>query len=74
MRKMRGKGCHICGWWKTPLCARHFVEQEDEECLKARLLSGIGEYGKIMEPKEIQEEIKKQRPGLYREMREFFDV
>ncbi len=38
---------------KTPLCAYHYVEREDEECLKSFLQSEIEEYGKIKKPKEI---------------------
>lgn len=57
----------------TPLCAFHFVKLEDEECLKARLLNDISEYNKIKEHLSIQKEIKKQRPNLFSELKDFFD-
>lgn len=56
------------------LCAYHYVKQEDDECLKARLQSDIDEHGRIKEDKEIQKEIKKQRPELYKQLKNFFEV
>ena len=59
---------------ETPLCAYHFVKQEDEECLKSSLLRDIDEHGKIKEHKEIQLEIKRQKPELFEQLKDSFDV
>ena len=59
---------------EIPLCPFHYIEQEDEECLKALLCQEIDEKGKIDEPKEVQLEIKKQKPELYRSLKYYFEV
>ncbi len=59
---------------ETPLCAYHYIEQEDEECLKALLEQEIEEDEKITEPKDIQLEIKKQKPSLYFSLKEYFSI
>lgn len=59
---------------QTPLCAYHFVKAECEECLKALLVQEIEEKGKIAESKEIQLEIKKQKPSLYSSLKKYFSV
>lgn len=74
--------CKICGkkaakiveGGETQLCAKHYVEQEDEECLKADLQMDIEDHGKIIEPKEVQLEIKKQKPALYEQLKDYFEV
>lgn len=58
----------------TPLCAFHYVKQEDEECLKASLYNEISLFGKINLPIEVQLEIKSQRPSLYKNLEDFFAV
>lgn len=58
----------------TPLCAYHFIKQEDDECLVSRLKEQIDEMGKIMEEKEIQLEIKKQKPKVYEYLKEYFSI
>ena len=59
---------------ETPLCGKHYVAQADEECLKSSLLNDISCYGKIKEHKDIQLEIKKQRPKLYEQLEGYFEV
>ena len=56
------------------LCAEHYVEKEDEESLKAYLSLDIDENGKITESREIQLEIKNQKPKLYEELEHYFSV
>ena len=56
------------------LCPFHYIEQEDDECLKALLCQEIDEKGKINESKEVQLEIKKQKPDLYHSLEYYFDV
>jgi len=56
------------------VCAKHFVEIEDEMCMKSRLLDDVNKFRKIKEPLEIQKEIKKQMPGLYEELGGYFEV
>lgn len=50
------------------LCAKHFVQIENDECIK--------EYFRceMRYPKEVQVEIKKQKKHIYEKFREFFDV
>jgi len=59
---------------EVPLCAYHYVEQADEECLRSRIQSGILSAGKVDEPKKIQKEIKRQRLRLYSEFQDYFAV
>lgn len=59
---------------ETPLCPFHYIEQEDEECLKALLCQEIDKKGKIDESKEVQLEIKKQKPELYHSLKYYFEV
>ncbi len=59
---------------ETPLCPFHYIEQEDEECLKALLCQEIDKKGKIDESKEVQLEIKKQKPELYNSLKYYFEV
>jgi hypothetical protein len=76
--------CKICGKKavttivikgnRVHLCAKHYVKQEDEECLKWDLLRDIYDYNKINEPKEVQLEIKKQKPNLYESLKQYFEV
>ena len=73
-KKCKRKAITAIDAGETPLCAYHYVKQEDEECLKARLQSDIDEYGKIKEHKEIQLQIKKQKPKLYEQLKDFFEV
>jgi len=73
-KKCKNKAVTAINAGETPLCAYHYVEQEDNECLKARLQSDIDEYGKIKEHKEIQQEIKKHKPKLYEQLQDFFEV
>lgn len=57
---------------ELPLCAYHFVEQEDDECLKAFFQSLINEKGKAEVNREIQKETKKQKPELYNQLKSLF--
>ena len=59
---------------ETSLCAFHYIKQEDQDCLKAYLLSEIDLKGKITESKEIQSEIKKQMPELYNQLDAHFTI
>lgn len=59
---------------KIPLCAYHYVKQEDEGCLRSYLKEEIDSHGKITECKEIQLEIKKQKPKVYHEFKDYFSV
>ena len=59
---------------KISLCAYHYVKQEDEECLKAFLLNDIEQFNKIKLDKEIQKQIKKQKPKLYEQLKDYFEV
>ena len=58
----------------VPLCPFHFIEQEDDECLRAYLCHRIDKIGRIDEPKEVQLEIKKQKPKIYESLKPYFDV
>lgn len=58
----------------TPLCAYHFVIQEDDICLRALLMGEIYEKGKVTECKEIQMEIKKEKPKIYEDFMQYFDI
>jgi len=76
--------CKICGKKavtiivikgnEVHLCAKHYVKQKDEECLKWNLLGDIYDYNKIKELKEVQLEIKKQKPNLYESLKQYFEV
>ena len=59
---------------ERPLCAYHYIEEEDEACLEAILGEDIDEHGKITECRLIQLEIKKQMPKLYKKYEGYFDV
>ena len=59
---------------ETPLCPFHYIEQEDDECLRAYLRHRIDEIGKIDEPIEVQLEIKKQKPEIYNYFEGYFEV
>lgn len=59
---------------KTPLCAEHYVEQEDENCLISRLKLGISETGKVDELIEIQEAINFFRPQIYEKLKPHFQI
>lgn len=56
------------------LCPFHYIEQEDEGCLRALLCQEIDEKGKIDESKEVQLEIKKQKPELYHSLQYYFEI
>ena len=56
---------------EEPLCAKHYVEQEDEGCLEAFLQSFEGR--EITEQdKAILSEVKKQKPKLFEQYKNFF--
>ena len=55
-----------------PLCGYHYVLQEDEACLKAHLQADIQEFGTIMEHPDIQAWIRRLRPQLYQQLRDYF--
>jgi hypothetical protein len=67
--------CVICSkkgaikYERRSLCAKHYIEVEDEDCLAAHMYSVRDAYGKLpfSEQPEIREEIKKKYPELYKE-------
>ena len=59
---------------KTNLCAYHYIKQENISCLKALIKTDILEDNKITLCKEIQNEIKKQRPKIYDNFEDYFSI
>ena len=59
---------------ELPLCAFHYINNEDDVCLITKLKEQIEEHGNITDDKSIQAQIKIQKPKIYLQLEPYFTL